>query len=250
VRYSTAPSGTERLLTSSYRTARYGISWKKWFGGAVPQNHVFLLFYHVKFIVTSFSSRFLITSSSQQLAYCRRVSDLINLVTIFGFKEQFHDFWYDLMNFLLYRSCNPQTAVCGAVPHSAVLALRYCTANPHTARCGIPHRVPCTAAISVAVLHRIPRTANFLHFNSDLWPAKPGASLILLDICAEMDGIRLLWSLLKHRDHAVQASAAWSICHCLEGLESSGELVRSFVGGLELLVTLVQSDNLDVSQHY
>ena len=31
-----------------------------------------------------------------------------------------------------------------------------------------------------------------------------------------MDGVRLLWSLLKNQNPDVQASAAWAICPCIE----------------------------------
>ncbi len=78
-------------FTSSYRTARYKISRKKLFRSAVPQNHFSCFFSSRQNHCHVFSSGFLITSSSQQLAYWRRVSDLVTLVTIFGFKRQFHD---------------------------------------------------------------------------------------------------------------------------------------------------------------
>lgn len=31
-----------------------------------------------------------------------------------------------------------------------------------------------------------------------------------------MDGVRLLWSLLKNNNPKVQASAAWAICPCID----------------------------------
>ncbi|XP_075443782.1 outer dynein arm-docking complex subunit 2 isoform X2 [Ascaphus truei] len=61
-----------------------------------------------------------------------------------------------------------------------------------------------------------------------------------------LDGVRLLWSLLKNLHPDVQASAAWAICPCIENAKDAGEMVRSFVGGLELIVSLLKSDNKEV----
>ncbi|XP_064389166.1 outer dynein arm-docking complex subunit 2-like [Halichondria panicea] len=57
----------------------------------------------------------------------------------------------------------------------------------------------------------------------------------------KQDGVRLLWSLLKSPNDDVQACAAWAICPCIENAKDAGELVRSFVGGLELIVGLLKS---------
>ena len=35
-------------------------------------------------------------------------------------------------------------------------------------------------------------------------------------IIDRLDGVRLLWSLLKNQNPDVQASAAWAICPCIE----------------------------------
>uniref|UniRef100_A0AAY4BIC1 Armadillo repeat containing 4 n=1 Tax=Denticeps clupeoides TaxID=299321 RepID=A0AAY4BIC1_9TELE len=61
-----------------------------------------------------------------------------------------------------------------------------------------------------------------------------------------LDGVRLLWSLLKNPNPDVQASAAWAICPCIENAKDAGEMVRSFVGGLELIVNLLKSSHLEV----
>ncbi|KAM8967234.1 outer dynein arm-docking complex subunit 2 isoform 2-T2 [Pelodytes ibericus] len=61
-----------------------------------------------------------------------------------------------------------------------------------------------------------------------------------------LDGVRLLWSLLKNPHPDVQASAAWAICPCIENAKDAGEMVRSFVGGLELIVNLLKSENIEV----
>ncbi|XP_009958263.1 PREDICTED: armadillo repeat-containing protein 4, partial [Leptosomus discolor] len=65
-------------------------------------------------------------------------------------------------------------------------------------------------------------------------------------IIDRLDGVRLLWSLLKNPNPDVQASAAWAICPCIENAKDSGEMVRSFVGGLELIVRLLKSKNKEV----
>ncbi|KAL1006740.1 hypothetical protein UPYG_G00076220 [Umbra pygmaea] len=65
-------------------------------------------------------------------------------------------------------------------------------------------------------------------------------------IIERLDGVRLLWSLLKNPNPAVQAGAAWAICPCIENAKDAGEMVRSFVGGLELIVNLLKSTNKEV----
>jgi len=62
-------------------------------------------------------------------------------------------------------------------------------------------------------------------------------------IIDKLDGVRLLWSLLKNQNREVQASAAWAICPCIENAKDAGEMVRSFVGGLELIVSLLKSED-------
>nr|CAB3223153.1 armadillo repeat-containing protein 4 [Phallusia mammillata] len=65
-------------------------------------------------------------------------------------------------------------------------------------------------------------------------------------IIDKLDGVRLLWSLLKNQNPEVQASAAWAVCPCIENAKDAGEMVRSFVGGLELIVSLLKSNDLEV----
>nr|XP_022323852.1 armadillo repeat-containing protein 4-like isoform X1 [Crassostrea virginica] len=65
-------------------------------------------------------------------------------------------------------------------------------------------------------------------------------------IIDKLDGVRLLWSLLKNQNPDVQASAAWAICPCIENAKDAGEMVRSFVGGLELIVSLLKSEHREV----
>ncbi|CAI8029073.1 Armadillo repeat-containing protein 4 [Geodia barretti] len=66
-------------------------------------------------------------------------------------------------------------------------------------------------------------------------------SMTLID---KNDGVRLLWSLLKSPN--TEACAAWAICPCIEHAKDAGELVRSFVGGLELIVGLLKSPDREV----
>ncbi|ORX85545.1 ARM repeat-containing protein [Anaeromyces robustus] len=67
-----------------------------------------------------------------------------------------------------------------------------------------------------------------------------------MSVIDKLDGVRLLWSLLKSPNHHVQASAAWAICPCIEHAKDAGEMVRSFVGGLELIVSLLKSEHVQV----
>ncbi|XP_008848776.1 armadillo repeat-containing protein 4 [Nannospalax galili] len=68
-------------------------------------------------------------------------------------------------------------------------------------------------------------------------------SMMIID---HLDGVRMLWSLLKNPQPDVKASAAWALCPCIENAKDAGEMVRSFVGGLELVVNLLKSDNKEV----
>lgn len=61
----------------------------------------------------------------------------------------------------------------------------------------------------------------------------------------EMDATRLLWSLLKNKKSKVKASASWALCEYIKNDGNSGEVIRSFVGALELVANLLKSnDNL------
>ncbi|CAN9506522.1 unnamed protein product [Ophioblennius macclurei] len=65
-------------------------------------------------------------------------------------------------------------------------------------------------------------------------------------IIDQLDGVHLVWSLLQHPSVDVQASAAWALCPCIQNAKDSGEMVRSFVGGLEVIVNLLNSTNKEV----
>ncbi|XP_040583348.1 outer dynein arm-docking complex subunit 2 [Lepeophtheirus salmonis] len=62
----------------------------------------------------------------------------------------------------------------------------------------------------------------------------------------QKDGVRLLWSLLKNPSEKVQASAAWALSPCIKNAANSGDMVRSFVGGLELMCGLLESKDQQV----
>lgn len=75
--------------------------------------------------------------------------------------------------------------------------------------------------------------------------AKENESMHVLE---ELDAVRLIWSLLKNPCARVQAYAAWALCPCIRNARDSGELVRSFVGAMELVVGLLKStDSLVLS---
>lgn len=67
-----------------------------------------------------------------------------------------------------------------------------------------------------------------------------------MQIIEKYDGVRLVWSLLKHRLPSIQANAAWALVTCIKNAQNSGEMVREFVGGLELLIKLLQSKDVYV----
>lgn len=67
-----------------------------------------------------------------------------------------------------------------------------------------------------------------------------------MHIIEELDGVRLIWSLLKHKSPRVQSAAAWALVPCVTNASDSGEMVRSFVGGLELIVKLLNSEDIEV----
>ncbi|XP_044734082.1 armadillo repeat-containing protein gudu [Chrysoperla carnea] len=67
-----------------------------------------------------------------------------------------------------------------------------------------------------------------------------------MDKIEELDGVRLVWSLLKNSDPRVQENAAWALCPCIEHAKESGEMCRSFVGGLQLTVSLLSSEDTGV----
>lgn len=67
-----------------------------------------------------------------------------------------------------------------------------------------------------------------------------------LKMIHKLDGVRLVWSLLKNPNEKVQASAAWALSPCISNAANAGDMVRSFVGGLELICGLLESEETGV----
>ncbi|XP_066593001.1 armadillo repeat-containing protein gudu [Prorops nasuta] len=61
-----------------------------------------------------------------------------------------------------------------------------------------------------------------------------------------LDGVRLIWSLMKHPSNIVKRNACLALVPCIKYAEDSAEMVRAFVGGLELTVSLLDSDDTEV----
>ncbi|KAL8616112.1 hypothetical protein ACOMHN_064662 [Nucella lapillus] len=100
---------------------------------------------------------------------------------------------------------------------------------------GIPHLVNLLTGTNQALLVNVTKAVGECAEEPD--------NMAIID---RLDGVRLLWSLLKNQNPEVQASAAWAICPCIENAKDAGEMVRSFVGGLELIVSLLKSDDKEV----
>lgn len=61
-----------------------------------------------------------------------------------------------------------------------------------------------------------------------------------------LDGVRLVWSLLKHPSDVIKRNACLALVPCIRHSKDSPEMVRAFVGGLELTVSLLESNNTEV----
>lgn len=93
------------------------------------------------------------------------------------------------------------------------------------------------------------------HLNNTHKPLLQNVPLVIME-CAkepncmreidELDGVRLVWSLLKNDSKLVQTNAALALSPCVQNAQDSGEMVRSFVGALELTVDLLDSDDHNV----
>lgn len=100
---------------------------------------------------------------------------------------------------------------------------------------GIPPLVNLLTGTNQALLVNVTKAVGQCAQESD--------NMMVID---KLDGVRLLWSLLKNPNTEVQSSAAWAICPCIENAKDAGEMVRSFVGGLELIVSLLKSEDKEV----
>jgi len=100
---------------------------------------------------------------------------------------------------------------------------------------GIPHLVNLLTGTNQLLLVNVTKAVGACALEPE--------NMVIID---KLDGVRLLWSLLKNTNPEVQASAAWAICPCIENAKDAGEMVRSFVGGLELIVSLLKSERTEV----
>jgi hypothetical protein len=62
----------------------------------------------------------------------------------------------------------------------------------------------------------------------------------------QLDGVRLLWSLLKHSNNEIKRNACLSLVPCIRYAKDSPEMIRAFMGSLELVADLLESDNTEV----
>ncbi|XP_011152258.1 armadillo repeat-containing protein gudu [Harpegnathos saltator] len=69
---------------------------------------------------------------------------------------------------------------------------------------------------------------------------------IINDSEHRLDGVRLVWSLLKHPSDVIKRNACLALVPCIKHAKDSPEMVRAFVGGLELTVSLLESGNMEV----
>lgn len=61
-----------------------------------------------------------------------------------------------------------------------------------------------------------------------------------------LEGLRLLWSLMKSRNNQVVSGGAWAVYRLMQDTPEAWETARSFVGGLDLTVRLLKSADLEV----
>lgn len=61
-----------------------------------------------------------------------------------------------------------------------------------------------------------------------------------------LDGVRLVWSLLKHSSDVIKRNACLALVPCIRHAKDSPEMVRAFVGSLELTVSLLESKDTEV----
>lgn len=93
-------------------------------------------------------------------------------------------------------------------------------------------------------------TIKFLNYSYE--PLLQNASAILAECSKdsvyakkldELDGTRLLWSLLRNPCAQVKANASWALCEYIQNDENSGKVIRSLVCALELVANLLKSTN-------
>ncbi|CAD6215917.1 GSCOCG00000734001-RA-CDS [Cotesia congregata] len=69
---------------------------------------------------------------------------------------------------------------------------------------------------------------------------------VINDPSHSLDGVRLVWSLLKHPSNVIKRNACRALVPCIKNAKDSPEMVRAFVGGLEVTVSILDSDDTQV----
>lgn len=62
----------------------------------------------------------------------------------------------------------------------------------------------------------------------------------------EGDGIRQIWSLLRHKSKQVRVAAAWTLVPLLRNTPDSGEIVKFLIGGFDLVIELLKSQDNEI----
>ena len=104
---------------------------------------------------------------------------------------------------------------------NVVGAIGECAQNPENRRSirasgGIPAIVNLLTGTNQALLVNVTKAVGQCALGSP-------ENMAIID---KLDGVRLLWSLLKSPNPEVQASAAWAICPCIENAKDAGEMVK------------------------
>ncbi|XP_075232467.1 armadillo repeat-containing protein gudu-like [Lycorma delicatula] len=70
-----------------------------------------------------------------------------------------------------------------------------------------------------------------------------GHEKVCMDEMESYDAVRFIWSMMKNPSNVVKGSACWALVPCIRNSTDSGELVRSLVGALELIIKLLRSND-------
>lgn len=62
----------------------------------------------------------------------------------------------------------------------------------------------------------------------------------------DLNAVRLMWSLLRHPNTKIQIHAARSLCSYIGSAENAGVIIRSFVGGFQIIIALLKSKDIAV----
>ncbi|XP_048580227.1 outer dynein arm-docking complex subunit 2 isoform X3 [Nematostella vectensis] len=96
------------------------------------------------------------------------------------------------------------------------------------------------------LIQKLNLTEPSILINSNALLARCAKENALRSHILSSDGLRLLWSHLKFSNPKVVASAADAISMCAVKPEESAEMIRSFVGGLELVTALLKSNRREI----